>query len=406
MLGGIRLSWEDTKLLVSATRLREQRDGAPTAELSFKTTAPGAPGHLYQAQLNLISTQSKTQMINLLTKRYDEINWVEVIEQVCHHVREHIRAGEPVVEISTEDPVDPPEYLVFPLLPKRLPTVLYGLGGVGKSLLALAVGVCVQLPWTDNPLRLDCEDRLTNVLYCDWETDRSDIAWRLKCLERGMRLPAVSIRYRRCVQPLADDLEKIQEAINDHNIGCVIIDSIARAAGGDLNATDPADRLYRAVRALNVSCLLLAHTAKGSGELGKQTSIYGNAFYTNNARSVWEVKKVQEAGQDDIEVGLFHRKSNVSRLHKPLAYRITFSDDRVTIRYADVRGIAEFADGLPLRERILTALNEGPLTATDLAKAVGASPNIVRARLSDLYRLTQLVRVGDRWDLAGRNGNT
>ena len=68
--------------------------------------------------------------------------------------------------------------------------------------------------------------------------------------------------YRRCHQPLADDLPAIQRIVSQSHIRLIIIDSLAIAAGGELERPETATRIFAAIRALRVSTLTVAHPQK------------------------------------------------------------------------------------------------------------------------------------------------
>lgn len=397
--GLYRFYWDEYGLCVSVSRIHDARDGGTTAELLMQSTAPGVPSHLHQGRLNLTSTTMRHQLCRYLGEQYPGPTWTTVMEQLCYHVLNGIRRGEPVVKLTTIEAMPPPRFVLYPLLPERVPTIIFGLGGTGKSLLALLCGVTVQLPWTDNPLGLRTLDEATNVLYLDWETDGAEVQWRLRCLEAGLGLFALEMNYRRCALPLADDIESIREMVMDTQAALLIVDSAAAACGGDINNAEPVIRFFTALRQLGQTTLVLAHAAKNTAEDRKHRTPFGSAFFENFARSTWECMKVQEAGEDVIEVGLFHRKANFGRLQKPVGFEIGFQAEATTVRRKEVARISELAGKLSMPARLREILKSGKKNVKELAELTGENASSLRVALNRMAEKGEAGRFGDDWGL-------
>lgn len=399
--GGYDFTWCEEKIQIKAQRAKEHKDGTVKAELNITTSAPGYGSHLHRANLNLLSSQSKASLSKLLQGIYEPANWDEVLEQVSTYIVDRIRKGEPVEVLCTDGEMSPPGYLLYPVIPLGQPTVFFGDGGSLKSLMALACIICVQLPWQENPLSFKPgSNESTASLFLDYETYSEEQRWRLKCLEQGHDLPAVMLNYRRCHSPLADDLEQIQDAIFTSKAQFIVIDSLAAATGGDLNAAEPALRFFNALRKLKVTSLIVAHNSKDPQS--KKKTIYGSAFFGNYARSIFELKKTQELGASQVVVGMFHRKCNFARLSHPMAFRVTFLENSTLIEQESVQDIPEFVGNLSARNRIQVALKGGAMTADDLSAATELSKDVLKARLNELKRKGEVVKLGDKWGLAAR----
>ena len=64
----------------------------------------------------------------------------------------------------------------------------------------------------------------------------------------------------------------------------------------------------------------------------KRKTVYGNAYYENEARSVWEISKQQEFGSNELTITLHHRKSPpFAGYHEPLAWRFIFEGNATTV---------------------------------------------------------------------------
>lgn len=397
--GLIRFWWDAEQVQIQVSRTHQHKDGRVTGEVKVTTTAPGYPHNLHQAQLNFVATRSKADLAKHLTERRNDLNWTVLIEQLAWEVLEHVRLGEPVLEISTEDDIEPLTYAIEPIVQEHDPTVIYGLGESGKSMFALLCAMMVQLPWYDNPLDLEIGPQ-KNVLYLDWETNYRSITRRIKGLREGMGMSSyISIHYRRCNIPLADDTEAIHRTVLDKNIGFVVIDSVAGACGGDLYVAEPALRMYAALRDLKVTSLLVAHMSKAPGQ--KETSVYGSGFFNFYARSVWEMKKdVESKTKEGMSIGLFHRKANDSAHSDSIGFRLHFlANGGVRFERTKLGKILE----LGTQASILKTLGDkGRLEPKDLAFLLNKSDAVIRTELYDLLKQEKVVKLDRTWGLRER----
>lgn len=396
--GFYRFHWPDQQIYILLKRVREHRDGRTTGEVTISTDAEGYSPLLHRALFNLSSTETRVRLGKLLDQRFPEAHWEVLLETFCYLALERIRQGEPAIELwTTQESIEAPQYLLGPVMPIDKPTIIFGEGGVGKSLLALVFAMCITLPWQNNPLGLAVSEGSRAGLYLDYETDNKEIGWRMKCLRVGLGLPDFYINYRRCTLPLPDELEDIQGIIAETKSKWVIVDSLGAASGGNLNEAETAIRFFAALRSLKTTSLLIAHTAKES--LGRGRGVFGSVFYFNSARSVWELKQVQEVGEDEISLGLYHRKSNVSRLHSPLGFKIVFNEDSYVVGQQDLSEVPALQRGQSTQVQILGLLRHGSMKVVALKEELDISDNAVRQALAKLKRAEKVIKVGDEWGL-------
>lgn len=345
------------------------------------------------ARLNLTSSSARKRLADQLTEQYS-IDWFTILEQLCVLTLTREREGEPWLCLTSEDKVEPVRYLLPPLLPQGEPTVIYGPGGSGKSLFALLLGALVATDEAAPKLNLAPTSRVC-VLYLDWETNASEVRRRLHRLAKGLGIrEPVKLRYRRCVQPLADDVEILKEAVLEFKAGLLIVDSLAPACGGDLSVPETAMSFFRALRSLNCTSLVVAHPAKNS----ERKTIFGSVFYTNLARSVWEVQTYQDVGGNSISLSLFHRKSNLSRLQRPFGLEFLFEGDLGAIKVfpRTVVDVPEVGEKAPVWERIMALLpRSGPLKPKEVAERLGAPDSTVRKELARMRDRRLVVQLSD-----------
>lgn len=402
---GLQFEWADAQVAIRVSRAKEHRsDGHVTAEVKVTTSAPGYAPHLHQAQLNLSSTRSRKDLQKTLGEIY-QADWLSILEQCSVITIEWLRRGEPMVELWGTEDAEPPRYLIDPLLIENYPNVLFGDPGTFKSAIAVILSAIVTLPWRENPLRLRQPNSPCKVLYLDWEADSQTVNWSLARLCRGSGIASFPLSYRFCTKPLAEDIESIQALAVESEANVVVIDSLTMAAGGDLKEAISATSFYGALRHLHMTSLVLAHNAKDNGTLQRAKSIFGSQVFTAQARNVWEVKKLQEPGDDQLQLGLFHRKAPpFSRISHPLGMRVNFTEREIAVQAEDPKSVREFVAELGLKHQIREILKEGALGAPDIASELGANPDTVRARLNDLAKAGQTVKLPNgKWGLAREN---
>lgn len=392
-IGFINYAWPELGLRVVAERYTD--DGY--AELRFFSVNGSSESLLHTTRANLLATPTMNSLAKRLEKNQD-ICWDDILTFITGKTMEIARKGEPVEEIwPAEGDSLQVEYLLEPTLYRNHPTVWFGDYGSLKSLVALATAYVIQLPYHDNDLGLITANEPTLVLFLDFEDNSSSFRKRWTALERGFGKGAMPILYRRMTTTLADSVESLQRIISDKNIGLLIIDSLGPAARGNLNDPEPAIKYHAALRQLGITSLTLAHTSKD--QFTKRRTIFGSVFFTNLARSVWECKAEQETAEDEAIISLKHTKANLSRLHPPLGYRFTFTDDTIRVEKADLQDTG-LSGELPLSWQIRNLLRKGPVTAKEIAEQLESGLDTIGRTLRRMRTKNQVIRLEDEtWGL-------
>ena len=409
LLNGYKFLWcqgDEWVFSITIVKLTEHRDTL-TGELTVEhinKTKPSISGVRFnltsQAARNTVSKRLIEAKILEPSDAYDGkgVNFPQLIDQICGEVIKRHREGEPYQELWTSEDVPPLEYLIDPILLKGIPTVIFGEKGVTKSTIALLLYVVLLLPWEDNPLGLKAPEHSVKTLILDWETPGNIVQLNAKKLQEGMGLPGFPLYHRRCNTSLSDDLEPIMNMIQKIEAEVVIIDSLARAAGGELSKdTENANRFFASLDKLRVTSLILAQTSKDTES--KRKTIYGNALYTYYARSIFELCKSQEAGEDDMSVALFHRWANLTKLQKPMGFHFHYNGMETTVESEPV-SYSEFRTKISTQSSILNALKPGPMEARELAQVLDLSESNIRMSLSRLSKKGKIVKIGKEYGLA------
>jgi hypothetical protein len=364
----LRWRFEESAVSIVLDRWREER-GHPTAEcVVYKGL-----GILSQGRLNLTSTTAQRSLVKDLQEKtkheHPPLKWALMVQMVCTQALACKREGEPVEPLSK--PLHPIvlQWRCFPLVHEGLPTVLFGPGGIGKSYLGLLTALIVERGGN----RLSFAGVPGRTLYLDWEMEQVYLQDRAEKLRQGhLDLDGAEPLYRRCESPLADELSEIAELIDQEQIKYLVIDSLAPACGAELAAPETAIRFFRALRSLRCSALVLAHVAKNA----EAKSIYGSVFFTNLARSVWELE-----GDGDGTLALYHRKSNLSARQAPMGLSLQFGPEAVQFLSMDLADIQTVRPPTQAEEAIKGVLLEGPKMPKEIEDQTDLPGSTVRMTL-------------------------
>lgn len=394
------VTWPAEGVELRFDAVREGRDGL-VAEVGVSAALGAGPtGHVRWSKESLLSMRSRDAFVRSLTSRLPAVDWATIVEHSYLAVVGATRAGEPEVATHADDEVAEQSYIVRPLLPRSVASVLFGPGGSSKSYLALAIGLSLTAGRSMVP-ELVITDPCA-VLYLDWETDRDTFTRRLRRLVDGAGWPrGPGPYYRRCSTPLHDDVGPVAEIIARRGVGLLIVDSVemASGAGGEWSdANERAIRLHAALRLLGTTSLLVDHIAKSDLDASRRNP-YGSIFKTNLARSVWELRKDEDMSADaTVYAALRPIKINDGPIRAPIGLRIIHDSDSTVIRSADLEAMSAAEGSAP--RRIVTLLaRRGMLDRDAIAEAM---PDVRRNSLR--VALHRLERAGEIIELDGRYG--
>ncbi len=384
-------------IVLDLDRLRRER-GALHGELQVSCGMPGTrsrDGVLYAGNFNASTIRDRKDTAAMLAARSNapEIDWTDLVEDLCQRVLMAERIGKPAVMLRDLPRPDPAEDLDIDgiRLLYRHPTIVFGDGGDAKSYLALYLAARLAA------LGL-------RVLYADWEFAGEDHRDRLERLT-GEDMP--DVRYVRCERPLVAEVDRLRRIVREDGIQYLIADSVAFAADGPPEAAEVAGAYFRALRQLGIGSLNVAHTTKSEG--GDQKP-FGSTFWHNGSRATWYVKRsAGEPGDSHLSIALYNRKANLGPRLPAVGYRISFGDDRTSFARSDVADLGnDLAARLPLAQRIAAVVRSGAMTIVDIAQELEADPETV-GRVARRYEGKRFARVAGpdgiyRIGLAARAG--
>jgi hypothetical protein len=397
--GGYSFIYGDPEptVFVWLRRVNESR-GSIYAEISLDMgTTDYQP--LTSIKVNLSSKRGRDDLVKQIQSlKYPEgIPWFELIEQVCGMTIDRYRVGDPgsIIEVNSEEEVEPPTYFLEPYVMAGVPNVLFGDKGSQKTTTALLIGACLSLPWTDNPLGFSVNSHNKKVVFLDWESERELVRYTILRLSRGMGIPYFQFDYRRCRIPLADDAEQISNYLLKVKGDLVIIDSLGQAAGGDTYKPESALRFFEALRSLKITSLIIAQNAKGE-ESNKKT-IFGSTYFQYYARNIFEIKH-SVINQDETSIAVFHRWANYSKQYDPLGLHFSFTPKSIIVENEPV-SYEEFRDRVSLGTNILEILKEGKKSQGELKELTDASYPALGMALKRLFKQGKVIKMGKEWGL-------
>lgn len=367
VVGLFRMAIAKHGVVFTFDRLHEQR-GAYHAELTVTLSTTEI---LDTIAVSLSSDAAQVKLANSLKTYSDQIPWKVLLQKSCALVIRRHRQGEPPAHLNRNSTVEALTYAVNPLVPRKKPTILFADGGKGKSTFALMMAMAVSTGQSVAGFSA----LAGKPLFLDWEDDLDVHTRRLHAIRAGHpALDAADVQYQRCCEPLVKLTHELARTIQRENITFVIIDSLLAAMGGDSSA-EAVGKFFAALRVLQVESLLIGHTPKTLPEGQENPTVYGSVFNQNFARGVWELKTEQELGEESAILGLFHRKSNLTRKHLPIGLKVTHKQDGTSVRYEpfDLTNAAELEKALPLPSRIRNLLDSDgiPRSSEQIAKELG-----------------------------------
>lgn len=405
LINGYEFVWPAPYCLTArVTRLRIPSDGQVRGELEIRhTNGTKESILLVPTQFNFSSEPTRARFAKQLSDKLDvKVEWKEIFDYLSQKVQELARLGDGYVEVFPEEDTPAPEQLLQGIIYRGVQNIIFGEKGVNKSTLAYLLGICVTLPWTDNPLDLAVPGRSIKTLVLDWETDQPIFRYYMSRLQRGMNVPVCSLFYRRCALPLVDDIEAIQRHIEETGAELLIIDSLGAAAGGErgeLRGAESALLFNAALRKLKVTSLIIAQTRKGDDD--RKKTIYGSTYFTYYARNIFELCQGVDDFGDTVHLALFHRECNLGRKMPAVGLRIMYDDATGAIRIErESVSIAEFSEKVSVSMRILEVLREGAMTSKELKEALDVSRGSIDMAIKRLRSQRKITDTGNkRWGL-------
>jgi AAA domain-containing protein/primase/DNA polymerase family protein len=295
------------------------------------------------------------------------------------------------VRFSEMEVPGPRRYLLKDLVLAAYVTLLYGDGGVAKSLLALALAVGIS-GGSEQWLGREVEN--CPVLYVDFELDAEEQSRRVHqlCRGQGLDTPPEDLLYMSALGHTAREaFAAALEACKEHSIGLMIVDSLGPALQGDAEAARDVIGFFQKsiepFRAEGIAVLIIDHQSRlQAGQSYQNKGAFGSVFKTNLARSVIQAQAT-ERGEGTLTVRLRHKKHNFGPLAEPFGVKLSFTEEAVSLEAVelDASELAEEAT-LNATDRVKLALEGGPAYPWEIAEYTGLAIKTVKNVLTGLRK--------------------
>jgi hypothetical protein len=346
--------------------------------LSVEFHIPGSAPKPFTARVNIISLTTRSTFARELQALGKGIEWRLLMNTACETAIKYLAERDTSIDLSTI-PDAQTQTLFYPFLYKGTANLLFGDGGTGKTYMGLRMAL--SLVFGIEFLGYKPQEQ-TNVLFIDYEDTEQTASFRISQLCQKMGLDAEQAKKRVRYfnpggKPLYTVIPALKKVIREHDIGFALVDSVASACGNEPERAESAVKYYNALHVLGVTSLSIAHIAKSTaGQGGNQDYAFGSIFWHNLARNTWNVQGEEETAQDELasiagdsakQLGLFHRKCNNGKRHRPIPLRVVYSPDGVRFESGN---LGFWESKLPVGDRILRLLRSQNLTRTEIDTAL------------------------------------
>ena len=174
-------------LIVGFSKIKEHSEGYSAYLTISGFNLPGhGNGEIFEGRLQLQGTRSKADVVRECDKRFPDLDWTAIITRSCREVMKALEEGEPMVDLGEgEVTVASRRPIIDPLIYHGENVLLYGMGGTGKSTLALAAALCISEGLAHIGMAVP---EAQNVLILDWESEEDEQRTRLAELCEGFGL--------------------------------------------------------------------------------------------------------------------------------------------------------------------------------------------------------------------------
>ena len=388
----IRVLWADSGVEAFIEQPSKDRERIK-CRLTIKTKSNG---YLYgPISFDLLSGTKRLEAERALKKRQDE-DWGTILEYICRLSVSSLESSSDFVDMVTyqRPPSRRNTWLIDGFLARNKPTLIYADGGTGKSMFTVALAMSVASGINIIPELEVNESTGGSVIYLDWEAELEDHDDRTQWICNGLdsnkwSVNDFNIHYIRCRTSIFQMQVQIQKQIEETGAQLLVIDSLVPAVDSDANDADTARRFYQVLRSLDIPSLIISHTTKNPGDVDSKAKPFGSAYWWNQARSVWEIRKEQSAGDNYTDLAIINRKSNNWSIVEPIGVRMITEDMQSSEPKVTFEPITlatqnnSLSKVVPIKARIMSLLNgtiEG-MSVKDIADELEENMDSVRQSL-------------------------
>jgi hypothetical protein len=356
-----------------------QRAHVLEADVTTYQEIPGVTQERFTARLNILSLSNRESYRRQLDEMYGKGIWTGLLSKACQMAHTAHRERDWSVDLEAVDVSMETVYAVPPFVIDRLPTIIFGPGGIGKTYFTLGMALAVMRgePFLGRPTQKGA------VLFVDYEGNETSTKKRLRKL--GLQSFRDFVYWPARGRPFADMLPALRSKMAKKSVGLTIVDSAALACGDNPRDEQVANAYFNALAKLDCSSVTISHMTRDERD---DVHPFGSIFWFNSARMVWNMKGSEEE-ENPRHLGLFNTKSNEDIKHRPIGVRIDFGD---VVELSKEELSTDLSQHLSLPQRVRLALKPHAKSVKVLADETEADIDAVRRAL---HRMNDVRRVGD-----------
>ncbi len=283
-------------------------------------------------------------------KRISGVDWTGAMTIVADECITQFEEGSPNIRLGEEVSEGANPFILKPYISASGATVMYGEGGISKSLLALAMSLSVS---TGVPIFGQEPVVVGPVMYFDYEDDSSTHDRRLQALCRsfGIPLDEVQVYHHALVASVTKSKREMRKRAEEVGAVLGILDSVGMGRGGSAIAAEDTIRMFRGLREVGIPFLAIDHVSKKSkDEKGGDVDAYGSIYTMNSARLGWSLTRqlTGHGDSDAIHLHATNTKANHIRKLPPQTISIKYTnDERGVPKTIDIETGNEFGMLMP-----------------------------------------------------------
>lgn len=346
-------------------------------------------------RVNLLSTSATEQLRRELQQSADK-NWRGILNMTTNIISDSLENSSETYDMRFyKKKNENTSWVARPIAQKNMPTLFYGMGGEGKSTVAIAILLSVATGVKFIP-QIDIPETPQAVMFADWEDAPDQFSTTMNALLKGKGMKPEEVQskiiYKRFVGSLADHIDEIQRDVAESNVGLVVVDSLVASSGSsDVNDPESAKVWFSSMSSLkDVASIGITHVSKG----GNGNTPFGSVYFWNFARSVWEITADEDVVEKDTSmIAISNRKSNRTSQHKPIGLNVTFINDEndvaelISYEETDLGDSTNLVAKLSNKERVLREIRQTPKTLEEIYELL---PDIKQATIRSL--LSRMVK--------------
>jgi hypothetical protein len=289
-------------------------------------------------RIGLQDLRSQRDFLLEIAKLDGALPWGRALREFCQWIVSEYGRGDAAAYLDPR-PEPAHSYLITPFLPLDDPTIIYGDGGSGKSLLALGMALTYTTGHPVVPGLGFLEPG--KCLYLDFERNEEKMGQQLGRLMRGAGITTRGeLKYIRLYRALPDQIDHLRGQCAQFDPQLVIVDSKGFASGGEIERSEATFRFFRSLATLRRTILILDHVAISQRESSGTRRPYGSIYSRNAAFMTWDLRAQDHVTDGDAPYGftivIRRDKPGFDRKYAASAYRVTFPAQMVTFESCPV----------------------------------------------------------------------